>query len=64
MLPFTTFYVRNNDTRLINNDTANLRGMERTILFNRKTKAVHCNGVITWCLTKILPSLMFFIIFL
>lgn len=52
MLPFTTFYVRNNDTRLINNDTANLRGMERTIIFNRKTKAVHCNGVIPWCLNK------------
>lgn len=31
--------------------------MERTILFNRKIQAIHCNGVIPWCLTKILPIL-------
>lgn len=45
-------------TKLSGNDTANLRGMERTILFNRKIKAIHCSVVITWSLIKILPSLV------
>jgi hypothetical protein len=41
-------------TKLSGNDTANLRGMERTILFNRKIKTIQCSVVITWSLNKTL----------
>ena len=41
-------------TKLSDNDTANLRGMERTILFNRKIKSIQCSVVITWSLNKTL----------
>lgn len=53
-----------NATKVSDNDTANLRGMERTILFNRKIQAIQCNVVIRWCLTKILPSLALLCLYL